>query len=171
MTIPPLLSTLANTALESKAQHLVKLDPFWREQLAELNGMRLFIQLTDLGFKRVIQFGPTNLHLLAPYTEADVYLITPSRYLLDLKTHDNTEQAIASGHIQLHGDIDKIHALLRYYRCHSADYEHLLAQILPDAAAYQLTSLCNITRAHAQQAIQGLKQSYDFWRRNEQHGH
>ena len=165
--MPPLISTLANSALEAKLRAMVRLDPFWREQLAQLNGLHLYIELIDLGFKRVIQFGPTDVHCLAPYTQADVRLITRCRYLSSLKDVGQTAQAIEEGHLQLMGDEQAVKALLHFVRCHHADWESQLAQIMPDALTYQLTTVGQLAIEQLQHAKQSLSQSFDFWRRNE----
>jgi ubiquinone biosynthesis protein UbiJ len=169
--LPPLINTVANVALETKLRAMVRLDPFWREQLAELNGLHLYIELIDCGFKRVIQFGPTDIHCLAPYTQAEVKLITRSRYLTLLRDEAQTQQAIDEGHIQLLGDEPAIQALLHFVRCHHADWETQLAQIMPDALAYQITTLGQMAMSQIQQAKQGLHDSYAFWRRNESTSH
>ncbi len=41
--MPPLINTLTNSALEAKLRAIVRLDPFWREQMAQLNGLHLYI--------------------------------------------------------------------------------------------------------------------------------
>jgi ubiquinone biosynthesis protein UbiJ len=169
--IPPLINTLANSALEAKLRAIVRLDPFWREQLAVLNGLHLYIELVDLGFRRVIQFGPTDIHCLAPYTQAEVKLITRTRYLTLLRDEAQTQQAIDEGHIQLLGNEQAIQALLHFVRCHHADWESQLAQIMPDALAYQITTLGQMAMSQIQQAKQGLHDSYAFWRRNESTSH
>lgn len=169
--MPPLINTLANGALEAKLRAIVRLDPFWREQLAQLNGIHLYIELIDLGFKRVIQFGPTDVHCLAPYTQADVRLITRCRYLGSLADAGQTQQAIEEGHMQLMGDDQAVKALLHFVRCHHADWESQLAQIMPDALAYQLTTVGQLAIEQLQQTKQNLSQSYDFWRRNESTSH
>ncbi len=111
------------------------------------------------------------MHCLAPYTQADVRLITRCRYLGSLTDADQTQLAIEEGHMQLIGDDQAVKALLHFLRCHHADWESQLAQIMPDALAYQLTTVGQLAIEQLQQAKQSLSQSYDFWRRNESTSH
>lgn len=154
MMLPPLMNTLANSLLEKKLSLYIKTDPFWREQLRQLNGLHLYIELIDVGFKRVIQFGPQDVHLLAPYTEAEVKLITRCRYLNALHDAQATQTAIDEGHLQLEGKAEAVQKLQNLMQTHHPDWENLLAQILPDSLAYQVHSLCNIAQQKGKQAWQ-----------------
>lgn len=167
----PLINTLANSALEAKLRAIIKLDPFWREQLTQLNGLHLYIELRDIGFKRVIQFGPTDVHCLAPYTQTDVRLITRGRYLNLLTDRQQTQQAINEGHIQFTGDTEAINAFLNFVRCHHVDWETQLSPFMPDSVAYQLTTVSQLAVEQLQKTKNGLNRSDDFWRRNESASH
>jgi ubiquinone biosynthesis protein UbiJ len=167
MKLPPLINTLANSALETQLRIAIRLDPFWREQLAELDGLHLYIELIDLGFKRVIQLGPKDVHCLAPFTQANVKIITRSPFLKCLKEPTQTQQAIEEGHIQLMGEAEAIESLLHFIRCHHADWETQLAQVMPDPLAYQLNRVTQLAVDHLQQAQQNVRDSYHFWRRDQ----
>ena len=168
--IPPLLSSAANALLEAKIRTLFQLDPFWREHLAKLDGLRLKLVLTDSGFKRVIQFGPSNIHLAAPFTQADVTLTTQTLHLAKLLNATATEQAIADGHFYVQGDEAALTAIATCLRQLDLDWEAKLAEILPDFAANQLHSVAQLASRAFKQAVSGASDSYHFWRSNEHHG-
>lgn len=170
MNLPPLITTLSNAALEAKLRFVIQQDPFWREQLTALNGLRCKIILTDIGFKRVIQFGPSNLHLLAPFTDAEVSLTTRCIHLSKLADAQETQQAIEEGLFFIQGDVAAFNRLTTYYRNLDIDWQHQLAQFLPNPLPYQITSTAILTKSAVTNALNKLQQSYQFWVQNEHHG-
>lgn len=167
--MPPLLSSAANALLETKVRAVFQLDPFWREHLAKLDGLRLKLIFTDTGFKRVVQFGPSNLYLAAPFGEADVTLTTQTLHLPKLLDEQQTTQALNDGYFYVQGDeaaFTKITTLLRQF---DLDWEGKLAEAVPDFAAFQIKAITELTGKGLLQGLQGLKDSYAFWRDNELH--
>lgn len=165
----PLVASLANQALELKLRYLMRLDPFWQEKLARLNGIRLKVILTDLGFKRVFQFGPTDLHLLPPFTGADVGVTTRSPHLTKLLSSDLRQQAVDEGHIQLVGDQDQLADMLDVLAAWQFDWEGLLAQVIPGAVAHPAAEMVRLTQHGLGQLKDSVQESYRFWRDNEYH--
>lgn len=167
--MPPLLSSAANALLETKVRAVFQLDPFWREHLAKLDGLRLKLILTDTGFKRIVQFGPSNLHLAAPFGEADVTLTTQTLHLPKLLDEQQTTQALNDGYFYVQGNeaaFKKITTLLRQF---DLDWEGKLAEAVPDFAAFQLRATTELAVKGLLHGLQGLKESYQFWRNNEFH--
>lgn len=167
--MPPLLSSAANALLEAKVRAIFQLDPFWRERLAQLDGLRLKLVLTDTGFKRIVQFGPSNLHLAAPFGEADVTLTTQTLHLPKLLDIQQTTQALNDGYFYVQGNeaaFTKITTLLRQF---DLDWEGKLAEVVPDFAAFQLRATTELAVKGVLHGLQGLKDSYAFWRDNEFH--
>lgn len=165
----PLINSMVNHALELKLRQMIRLDPFWQEKLAELDGVRVKLVLTDLGFKRVFQFGPTDLHLVPPFTGADVTLTTRSVHLPKLRSADQLAQAFADGHIYLIGNPNTFEQVLQVLRAWQLDWEGALAQVLPDPVAHHLVNAFDMAQAGAQQASTAFANSYRFWRDNEAH--
>lgn len=170
MKLPPLLTTLSNAALEAKLRFVIQQDPFWREQLAQLDGARCKIILTDIGFKRVIQFGPNNLHLLAPFTDAEVSLTTRCIHLAKLGDAQQTQAAIDEGHFFIQGDSAVFTRITNYYRNLDIDWQHQLAQVLPNPLPYHISSAATLSTTAIKQTLNKLQQSYQFWVHNEHHG-
>lgn len=167
--MPPLLSSAANALLEAKVRAIFQLDPFWRERLAQLDGLRLKLVLTDTGFKRIVQFGPSNLHLAAPFGEADVTLTTQTLHLNKLLDADTSAQAIMDGYFYVQGDQAALMKIVTLLRQFDLDWEAKLAEILPNFAAYQTRTVSALAIKGFTQGLQGLKESYQFWRNNEFH--
>lgn len=168
--IPPLVSSAANAALESQIRFLLRCDPFWQEHLVALNGLRLKLVLTDIGFKRVFQFGPNDLHLAPPFTSADVTLTTQSMHLLKLRDAQTTTTAIDEGHFYIIGNPQTFDQIVSRLRCFDLDWETQLASVLPGGLTYQVRALSTIAMNAVHQTTSSLKGSYSFWRDNEQHG-
>lgn len=165
----PLMATVANRLLQMKLRQFLRLDPFWQDKLAELNGVRLKLILTDIGFKRVFQFGPTDLHLAPPFTTADYTLTTRSIHLLKLRDAVALAQAFDEGHCHLQGDQTGFDELMQVLRCWQLDWEGLLAQALPDAMAHQVVRVAETAQKGAIQLGKSFGDSYRFWRDNEVH--
>jgi ubiquinone biosynthesis protein UbiJ len=168
--MPPLLSSAANAALEAQLRILLRCDPFWHEHLNKLNGLRLKLVLTDIGFKRVFQFGPTQLHLAAPFTQADVTLTTQSMHLPKLRDAQETSTAIDEGHFYIIGNPHTFEQIVAQLRCFDLDWEAQLARILPGGLAYQIRTISDIAFSALQQTKTSIQDSYRFWRDNEHHG-
>lgn len=166
---PPLLSTIGNALLEDKLNHLFQLDPFWREHLQSLNGLRLGLALTDIGFKRVIQFGPSKLHLAAPYAGWDCHLTTQTRHLNRLKDAHRTEEGLSLGYFFLQGSPDAFEQITASLRRYDGDIESKLAEFLPPAAVYQAHSIAQLAAKQLANAAHSFQESYYFWRDNETH--
>lgn len=167
--MPPLLSSAANALLETQLRALIRLDPFWQERLAALDGLRLKLILTDSGFRRVFQFGPHDLHLAAPFTDADCTLTTQTLHLSKLLDAQQTEQALQEGHFYLLGNEAAFERITHHLRQWDLDWESRLAEIIPGFAAYQLHAAATLTGRALRQAADGLSASYRFWRDNEHH--
>jgi len=167
--MPPLLSSAANALLEAQVRAVFQLDPFWREHLAKLDGLRLKLILTDTGFKRVIQFGPSNIHLAAPFSEADVTLTTQSMHLFKLRDATATTQAFADGYFYCQGNETAFKQIISVLRQFDLDWEAKLAEVLPDFAAYQTRAVAELGAKGLLHGVESLKESYLFWRNNEFH--
>jgi len=167
--MPPLLSSAANALLETKVRAVFQLDPFWREHLAKLDGLRLKLILTDTGFKRIVQFGPSNLHLAAPFGEADVTLTTQTLHLPKLLDEQQTTQALNDSYFYLQGDQTAFATLVTLLRQFDLDWEAKLAQVLPDFVAFQLRTVTELGAKELLHGLEGIKESYQFWRNNEFH--
>jgi ubiquinone biosynthesis protein UbiJ len=167
--MPPLLSSAANALLEAQVRAIFQLDPFWRERLAQLDGLRLKLVLTDTGFKRIVQFGPSNLHLAAPFGETDVTLTTQTLHLPKLLDVQQTTQALNDSYFYVQGDEAAFTQIVSVLRQFDLDWEAKLAEILPDFAAFQIQAITELTGKGLLQGLQGLKDSYAFWRDNEFH--
>lgn len=162
----PLLTTLTNQCIEASVRISLKNDPFWQAHLAKLNGLRLYLELYDIGFKRVIQWGPNDIYLQAPYTDADLKLLTRLPYLPLLQSEARTQAAIADGHLQLLGSDTAKAQFQHFCQTYHPDWEATIANFLPDSLAYQLTSLTETLFNQCQQSQQACQQSYHFWRQN-----
>jgi ubiquinone biosynthesis protein UbiJ len=167
--MPPLLFSAANALLEQKVRAIFQLDPFWRENLTQLNGLRLKLILTDIGFKRVIQFGPSDIHLCAPFGAADAILSTQTVHLPKLRDAVATTEAIRDGYFHVQGDEAAFAQITTCLRQFDLDWEAKLAEVLPDFAAFQIHAVTKLARKGVMQGVQGLKESYQFWRNNEFH--
>ncbi len=165
----PLVATVANQLLQIKLRQIMRLDPFWQDKLAELNGVRLKLILTDIGFKRVFQFGPTDLHLAPPFTTADYTLTTRTPHLPKLRDATLLAQAFDEGHCYLLGNPKGFDELMQVLRSWQLDWESLLAQALPDAVAHQVVRFAETAQTSAMQAGKSFGDSYRFWRDNEAH--
>jgi ubiquinone biosynthesis protein UbiJ len=168
--ISPLITSAANALLEQKVNQLYQFDPFWREQLAQMNGLRLKLILTDIGFKRVIQLGPTQIHLCAPYTEADATLTTQTIHLSKLLHAEQTKQALADGHFYLTGKPAAFERFVQCLRCYDGDWESKLAQWLPGSLVYQAHGVGKLLKRSFDAGLNNMQQSYRFWRDNEKQG-
>jgi len=168
--MPPLLSSAANAALEAQLRMMLRCDPFWREHLHALEGLRLKLVLTDIGFKRVFQFGPSDLHLAAPFTEADVTLTTQIMHLTKLRDPQATANAIDEGHFYIIGNPHTFERIAERLRCIDLDWETQLATLLPGGLAYQIRTVGDIARNAFLQTKTSIQDSYRFWRDNEHHG-
>ncbi len=165
----PLVASLANQALELKLRALVRLDPFWQEKLARLDGVRLKLSLTDIGFKRVFQFGPMDLHLLPPFTGADVGVTTRSPHLTKLLSPELRQQAVDEGYLQVFGDLDQLADVLDVLAAWQFDWEGQLAQVTPGVVAHSVVEAIRLTQHRLGQLQHSAQASYRFWRDNEYH--
>ena len=166
----PLISSAANAALEAKLRLLLRCDPFWQEHLEVLAGARLKLVLTDIRFKRVFQFGTTDLYLAAPFAQADVTLTTQTLHLPKLRHAQTTMQAIEDGHFDITGDRQAFDRIVERLRCFDLDWETQLAKVLPNGLAYQVRTVGDMTIGALLHGKTTLQDNYRFWRDNEFHG-
>ncbi len=167
--MPPLLFSAANALLEQKVRIIFQLDPFWREHLVKLNGLRLKLVLTDIGFKRVIQFGPNNIYFAAPFGEADAILSTQISHLFKLRDVNATAEAIRDGYFHVQGSETAFAQITTVLRQFDLDWEAKLAEVLPDFVAFQVHAVTDLASKNLMQSLRGVKDSYQFWCNNEFH--
>ena len=165
----PMVNSVVNRVLEMKLRQVMRLDPFWQEKLVDLNGIRLKVVLTDTGFKRVFQFGPTDLHLVPPFTGAYYTLTTRMIHLPKLLDQAEFDTASTEGHIAVTGYHQQFEGLMQILRSWQLDWEMLLSQALPDPLAHHLVSAVGIMQAGVLQTGRSMTDSYRFWRDNEIH--
>lgn len=148
--------------LESTVNQLMRLDSASCARVAELKGKVIRLQTTgDHPFTIIVLPDESGLHLLdRPEREPDVTLTGDIPLIFQFALRRFFPDIVASGEVQISGDIDLGQRFQRLLEEADIDWEEQVAQVLGDVPAHQLGNVWRDLGGWSRQTLSTLKQDF-----------
>ncbi|MCB1761383.1 MAG: SCP2 sterol-binding domain-containing protein [Gammaproteobacteria bacterium] len=136
------ISTFGYASLEALLNSYLALDPVAREELAQLHGRTIALELTGVGLRLYLLPAPDGIKLLERFEgEPDCLLRGTPLALARMRDRRTSTKQLFSGEVVISGDTETAHRFAKVLGAIDIDWEEQLSKVTGDLIAHKVGNL------------------------------
>lgn len=164
-TSSPELKALLGATIETLINQLVSLDKHSTQQLLDIEGKFITLEITDLEVKITFHIQTPRIHLMTEYSnQADTLIITNSKTISEMGLHQLTGKSTSlHGKLEITGDIETGQKFKSILDSLNIDWEEHLSHVTGDIIAHQLFRSLDKCKQWGKKSWEHFSQDSSAW--------